>query len=99
MTTDNYILTADVQIQCPQSKRFVRQWQIAAQTANIASHSERDGAQFLEGRIALPSFNPANVTRSRIRLKCEVFLRQPFGFARFSNPLTQELQRGWFFQP
>jgi hypothetical protein len=86
-------------LECPQSARFVGQWQIAAQTTNVASHSPRDGAQFLEGRIALPSFNPANVTGGSIRLKREVFLRQPFGFARFSNPFTQKLQRGWFFQP
>jgi hypothetical protein len=77
----------------------VRQRQIPAQTANVTSDNFGDCAQFLKGRIALASFHPTDITRRGIRLQREILLGQPFGFARLSNPFTQELERGWFSQP
>jgi len=76
-----------------QSKRFVRQRKIPAQTANVAFDNFGNCTQFFEGGIALAPFNSTNIAGRSIRRQREVFLGQPFEFARLSNPFTQELER------
>jgi len=81
------------------SKGFVGKGQIAAQTANVASSDFGDSAKLIERGVALAPLNPANVARSGIRLQRQIFLGQPFGLPRCSDPLAKHLERCRFSQP
>lgn len=72
---------------------------MTSQAANITPDSSGNGTQFLEGRIALASFHPADVAGGRIRPQRKFFLGQSLCLARFANSVTEHLQRSWFFQP
>lgn len=83
----------------PESKGFVRQWQVATQRANVNANDLGDRAQFLEGGVALSSLDATNVAGCGVRFQRQILLGKPFGLTRRSNPLPEHLQRVWFSQP
>ena len=78
---------------------FVRLGQIAGEAADIPSQHLGDGAQFIEGRIALAPLHPADVAGRSIRAQRQVLLGYTPELARLPNSLAEQLKRSGLFQP